>query len=73
MNRTTNSKGADRQHLYTIGEAAAFLGVSVNTVKEWRKLGKFPRRYDFTANGWDLWHVSQLRKFATSRVQDKST
>lgn len=73
MRSTTNSKGADRQHLYTISEAAAFLGVSVNTVKEWRKLGKFPKRWDFTANGWDLWAAHQLRAFAKKRIQDKTT
>lgn len=61
----------DRPELYTIGEAAKFLGRSVNTIKNQRRLGIFPAPVAYNAKGWNLWDLAQLRAVLAQRGQPK--
>lgn len=66
-----NEKNDTQLEMYTIGESAKFLGVPLNTAKEWRKRGKFPVASDKTEKGWDLWTLTQLRAVLAQRGQPK--
>lgn len=70
---SANEKGDGQSLMYTINEAADYLGAPLNTVKEWRKKGKFPKATGKTARGWDLWTLGQLRDFLAERFSGKTT
>ena len=60
-------KGPGQENLYTISEAANFLGLSLDTVRTQRRCGNFPPADDQTERGWDLWKLDTLRNHLIKR------
>ena len=44
-NRRSGSASEGREPLWSIADAAAYLGIPVNTLYQWRYLGNGPRSY----------------------------
>ena len=72
MNQQNDNKPTDEtQELFDIKEAAKFLGVSIRTLKYWRKSGKLvpEKKGDNGRSKKSKYSLAQLKKVQNSRYE----